>query len=363
MAATGVEAKKGGGGKPGGNDGVDGAACVDSGSYFPAFAYEVSDFSKKGAFELYLANAEGDCSIMIYKGNYSFNGDISYRYYKITRMGKIAWAQNKDGHKRNDIQNAVIRLLTFEVEDEAIMGVLPLSSELLYVTPQSSPYGGVSGVELSPSGDKIVFEEWRDYSDHYLWELDLTSLECTDPCLEKIFESHTGINDNAKSPAYNLDGDRVYFELGNFDTDIHNIAFIEKIGSLWSDEIIFKTYSNGVVYGDLAVGLWDWDFQGDAREVVAFSRRFGGGVRVLEILDVENCLTNSIIDPCVVVDGIPGAEPSFTNFSADLLYLFEDSTVTGPSVREYDLDGGTWRTVMDVITGGSNRIHGVDGAD
>jgi hypothetical protein len=226
----------------------------------------------------------------------------------------------------------------------------------------------VSGVELSPDGNKVVFEEWRDYVDHYLFELNFTDPNCPYPCLEMIFESHTGINDNARAPAYNLIGSRVYFEIGSNDTYVHNVAFIEKdlASGSWSDAIITKTYSDGAVRGDLTVGLWDWEFPGDAREVVAFSRNVDGD-QVIEILDAENCLT--ITELCVVFEGIEGIRPSFTSLMSftgsppDVLYLFEESTVTGPAILEHNLEGGPVRTVIEVITGGSNRISGVDGAD
>ena len=343
--------------------GNGGAACVDSVSYFPAFAY-VEYFrpkKKQSAFNIYLSNAEGDCTVAVYSGELGPNGPvISYRYFDHgdgTGTGKIVWAKNADNYG-DDPPLPVIRMIEFRVADQVITETLPLSSELLLRGTQS-PYGGWQGnvatPDLAPAGDKLVFYGYEDYVNFYLSELNFT-ICAIPPCTERFLEAGEG-EPHATDPKYSLSTGRLYIKLQPYDDELRRFAFIDKIGETWSEPHIVWQYPDPIWH--LNVGLWDYDNDEYSEEVVAVSTGSGPDY----FIDVWGCFGPNE-NPCLVLT-VPGRDATIKSLDGhpSLLYRYIYTNNGSPAIFEYDLVNGTTRMVIDTTSGRFSGISTVDAAD
>lgn len=365
LAASSVVAKKPI--KPDPDPGIDGAACVDSLSYFPAFVYSVS------GNEIFLSNAAGDCSISIYKTDRTIGGNPSHLSYRLFGdsspfTGVIAWSEQYRDDDRVWYPSK-IQLLSFTVQDGEIVEPLPIEPILLLEAQYAPPVGNVYAADLSPEGDRVVFAGYENNSDNYF--IDETIIDCAPLCRSRIYETQPdayGDNVSIHQPLYSLDKQRIYFEL---DYPDRRLVFIEKDESGWSDPVLILAHEDG----DLdvgAIGYWDHDGDSFAQEVIAHPRRLLD-YDTIEILDIEACLATEPHggDDCVVIGSrsdegivIEGFAPSFTSFTGeppDLLYLVE--TKRGPAVHEFDLSGLSERTAINAIKDKNLWVWGVDAAD
>jgi len=333
---------------------IDGAACADSVSFFPAFVYTVDN-------ELFLSNADGDCAIPIYKTDWSIGGapsNLSYRWYGDVYSGNgiITWSEQRLDRYRYTYQwlNSKIMLLHFTVNERIIDQTLPITPSILLEAPDTIPVGNVFDPDLSPSGDRVLIAGFENYEDYFIDEI---LIDCAPPeqCRNRIFGgwvNEYGDYYNTNGPHYSPDEKRIYFELVNYPN--RRLVFIEKDeNGEWSADptLILDHDDGGLGYG--SVGYWDHDNDGYAEEVFAHPRDFLG-YRSIEILDVEACVAGA--SDCVVGKNgediiIEGYGPSFTSFSdgpPDLLFLHELTTF-----REYDLTTGVIRTLKTVHGAGS----------
>jgi hypothetical protein len=137
-----------------------------------------------------------------------------------------------------------------------------------------------------------------------------------------------------------------------------HVTFIDRLESGWTEPALMLDYGAKHVQR-IDVGLWDYDTDGFAEEVLAVST---SEYPSIYLMDIWGCLDEP--NWCLV-DTIEGSHGALKSIDGNPVLLFEHegSSVTGPAILEYELDTGSVRTVIDVITGGNERISGVDGAD
>lgn len=350
-----------------------GALCVDSGSFFPAFAYVFTG-------EIFLSNSEGDCTISIHKADKTISGvpsNISYRFYAGSvdgdGHGKIAFAQ-RDGLVTYTLTE--IMLLEFDVEGEALTTPLPLSPRLIMLEPDG--FGNVYAPDLHPDENRVIVQAYEPGDDRaYIWEFDIPEPGNAPAGLEDVRQlayldaiEHTLEHALFHNIRYGMSDqrERVYFSYGNPQ---RRLSYIEKneLGNWSLPALITERWS-----GDLGPGSlieWDYDDSGP-KEVMAFTNTVDG-VDLIEILDVDMCITNG--GDCVIVEGIEGwDDASFTTFTEGelpaLLYLHDvDARNIGYSIRECDLTAALqspetcYRTVINGIKNPKRSLYGVDSAD
>ena len=353
----------------------DGAACVDSGSDFPAFIYvEIRDDD-----EIYLSNAAGDCSISVYKAEWNISGvptHLSYRYYGdfSSGHGTIVWSEQQRDDDYVPLPSK-IQMLNFTISGGAVVESLPIVPTLLI------QQGTLYAPDLSPEGERVLFT--GNENDGLNYFIDEMIIDCAPDCRTRIFETRPDLNGDHISihqPLYGLDGQRIYFEYGYPD---RKLAFIAKdedgywpaldygsstSGTTTSDPVLILAHEEGSL-GVGGIGYWDYDNDGFAEEVIAHPRYFTD-YHAIEILDVEACVANEAA--CTVSRYgedivIEGRSPSFTTFTDNppaLLYTYQTSKTSGVALRELNLQDFTGRTLIEAITGRrSPFLGGVDSAD
>ncbi len=342
----------------------DGAACVDT-ELFPAFVYELTG-------ELFLSNAEGDCSISIYRSAGVIQGypsDISYRFFGDMDtgdgIGKIVWREKS----LIDSTRMIVLLLEFEIEDREITTSLPMTPRVVLEEPLwGEDYGGnILGPDLSPSGDRIIVSaRTPDEVTSYIWEFEIPESDPVEPWSWNTLFTTDGIG-RINRPLYGLSNERerIYFSQ-NF-----KLLYIQRNPDslVWSQNPVLIAEGEG--YSD-AIGLWNY---GEGlREVLAYQHS-----QMITILDVDACTGSIPPDSgfrCTVVDGIEGFNGiTFSTFAEGplpaLLYLYNvDKRFYGYSIRECNLEqalleGGEscYRTVHEAVRSKTRIIIGVDSAD
>jgi hypothetical protein len=340
--------------------------CVAMTSYFPAFAYCVMYESGQDlGFDIFVASADGSCTVPIYSVNAAFRCDISFRYYENsdgTGTGKIVWAQSNEGPDTSTLPT--IRMLEFNVANNEITDPLPLNSKVMYTGPYSYPRGGTYDAELDPQGGKVLFHQYDNpdtgYEIHSLNELDIS--DCTGPdCITRLVQFEPNAR-HANYAEYSLEYERIYFLLSNYDIDyVKQFAFVDKQGETWSEPTIVDSYDLNAIALD--VGLWDWDGDGVAEEVVAVSI----DQNRTEFTQIWGCLFPGE-EPCLVLDSIESKRGSFKSIDGFPVFLHlsrgSKNKRTGPAILEYDLSSGEIRHLIDAIPGGPDVLIGsVDAAD
>lgn len=362
---------------PGPDPGIDGSACAELESFFPAFAYVFTG-------ELFLSNSEGDCSISIYKADGTMMGvptNISYRLYdgEVAGVdeGRIVWNQRDPGD--SSVMNVL--LAEFQIEAGAILTPLPIIPRVVFQEPVG--YGSIMDPDLHPDESKVIVSAFQvGEEEGWLWEFDIPELGSGPAPFEEVRElAYRDVRNNPDDmygtllqPLYGLSqaNERVYFSYftGLSFPLTHNLSYVEKIGDdVWSEPVLIAQRLGGYS-GPGSVMEWDYGF--GSKDVMAFTNTVDG-VDLIEILDVEECVNNT--EGCTVVEGIEGwDQASFTTFTEGqlpaLLYLRrEEARNVGYSIRECDLTAALlspdscYRTVINGIKNPKRTLYGVDSAD
>lgn len=378
LLATTVDAKKPGKPPPEPEPSTDGAACVESGSFFPAFMYVVSDFGHHGQTEneIFLSNAIGDCRIPIYTTTDVIVPTVSYRLSG--NRGKIVWSTREWSKRIASYTPAKILLLEFEIEGGAITTPLPLMPRVILEEPDWGTDGGnVYSPDLSPSGDSVIVSAYQPGEVvGYIWEFVIPDPE-SGPVeawnWDVVFSLERDLEEGLERgtlhyPHYGLREDRIYF--GFVDYSGRNLAYIQKDSNGWSQEpVIIATREEGL--GPSGIGLWDYGY--GEREVLAYPHAYGDS-DTIEILDVDVCTGLEPEGFCVVVDTIEGFDQAnFTTFAEGplpaLMYLYDENMDNAwYSIRECNLESAIvgdscYRTVIDVIMSDKQTISFIDSAD
>jgi hypothetical protein len=333
-------------------DPVDpGALCANSGSYFPAFVYEVED-------QLFLSDAAGGCAIAIYEAARQIPWGKSFRYFPedddpTSGYGRLAWVERDDLSAPTQLYTA-----EFHVDNGAIVETLPLTP-----TPLTAPESHIANPALSANASQVYATGCED---------------TTEKCFIDVFDLETGV----RSPVFETTPDevssvlisgmepgladqRLYFRVwaqhapdGSFDYT-QSLVYIERgddgnwpgIAYDASDArlsseptvIMVDDYRHG---GALSVGFWDHNGDGELNAVLSQSSYIVDFWEV-EILDVENCVDGD--GPCFVLGSrsasghaYEGDRPSLTSFSENppsLLAIRYDAV-------QLDLDTGILQTLI-----------------
>ena len=375
---------------------VDGSACVDSGSFFPAFVYSIE--SEKGS-EIILSNAAGDCTIPVYKTSAGIGGTPSYLSYRLFEdKGRIVFTEAQPITSRPFRDTPPkIQLLEFQFDGAEIVSELPLSPTLLIEGPDidGMRQGNFRASDLSPSGEHVLFagytvdSETGTKTNYFIYEIEIECSPVTN-CTNRVFETQLmdGYLPVVQSPRYSLTRDRIYFEYGS---SVRKLAFIEKdLNGEWpsldyvtsSDPQLSSDPTLILEHGDgryqFALGYWDHDGDTLINEVIAHPRRFPElDAYTIEILDVEHCLSTEQpgADECVVIGDrsddalvIYGSGPSFITIPDDnpkLLFMDKVNGSFGPAIFEFELDTAAESILIDALESRKHEqvIQGVDSAN
>lgn len=375
---------------------IDGSACADSESFFPAFAYMVSTHLDNDPYaeytEIFLSNAEGNCAIQIYGTSDDYRAiQLSYRFFS-NNTGRIVFTESKF---IDDLWAAApnqIRMLDFSINEGAIVEELPLSSTVLAKAPDVDGIrdGSIYMPDLSPMGNRVVFVGLNGDGDIYF--IDEIEIACASEmqCRQRVFETQSDVAGEAvylANPHYSLEKDRIYFELGH---PLKKVVFIEKEGGIWpaldydsedpslSSDPTLILDGEGDVLKVRSVGLWDYNGSG-AREVIAMPRRITSDLDSIEILDVEACLETDPpgSDSCVVlgvgsesgitIEGDTLLPVSFTSFNENppalLLRKYVGRPNESSSILEANLNDYNEQILINAVKDRKKFIGSVDSAD
>jgi len=355
-------AKKGGGGKPPVEPPppVE-VSCANYDSAFPFFAYQKLKTGRKGAVsgtEIYLSNADGDCSILVYSsGSIDNRSDLSYR--QNGNDGVIVWKQHTDetaSRKDANRYQDIIKVVRFQTSNKEVTSSLPLSANT--VAKSGDDTNGFRFIDLSHDGNTVLIS----YGDNTttggngtinsIREMDISS--CSSNCsLSAPLYSHTesGIHGLGYSPS----GNRIYFASKYLNASAHAlagqtyVAFIEKQNGAWSVPRFVTSESNGAYSGDVS-----YFFQPDVAiadlgngltEVLAIEvYRAADQSHEVQVIDVGICSAAgsgdcvSSEDSFIEVNISDARFASFDNVSsANSLFFSSNST---DDIYEYTLGSG-----------------------
>ncbi|MCW8926576.1 MAG: hypothetical protein OQJ84_09980, partial [Xanthomonadales bacterium] len=305
------------------------------------------------SFDIHLANADGMCDVVIYSGESAPSG-ISYRYYDHgdgTGTGKIDWAKKWDTNAEGSL--SVIRMLEFHVANNRVTDTLPVPSELLLQHPLS-PAGHFYRPNLAPDGTRLVYESNESLDGSaYLAELDLADCPAP-PCISRFLETASG-EAKPQFAKYSLSWSRVYFKVYQSGNGWPAFGFVDRVADTWSEPTIVEHPD----VQDIDVGLWDWDEDGYAEEVLAVESGFGAGAAI----EIWGCLDPGET-PCLVLSGITGQYPTIKSIDGkpSLIYTYVENK-RQRAIFEYDLNMGTTRMLIDSVPGRNANIWDVDAAD
>jgi len=141
-----------------------GAACAGSDGVFPAMAYQ-RDVYKGSTYQktqIFLANSEGNCEVLVYDTQGSVGiGRVRFHFNENDGSAKLAWSQSYELSGRQRVSLNAIRVANFSVVDRTVQGVLPMTStdsrvKKVWTAPSQSNVG-ISDVGLSRDGHRLAF--------------------------------------------------------------------------------------------------------------------------------------------------------------------------------------------------------------
>jgi len=300
-----AEAKPGNGnGKPGGGgEDPPATSCADKPSVFPAFAYTVIKGGRKSkATNIYLSNADGDCSALIHTAVEVEH--LSFRL--IGNSGTIAWVQYQDENfssKDSRSKYDLIKVLRFQVDSKEVTSVDSVEtvansgSDRIYFESTGLSYDGQFVAFIR--SDVIVVVQGTYIQD--IREIDISI--CSSNCNQNIIYT-TSYPKSLYSLSYSPRNNRVFFSGGiNTSSDDERasqayISFIEKQNGLWSAprELTYEgngsygdNYTGFVTFSELDVALVDF---GNSVLSEAVSYRFKNiftGQRDVHVINTNNC--------------------------------------------------------------------------
>ncbi|MFC1720329.1 hypothetical protein ACFL00_04225 [Pseudomonadota bacterium] len=362
---------KGGGGNPGGEDPgtYNGSTCINSSSTFPAFAYtKLIIGGRKGTsvtgYEIYVSNEDGDCSVLVYASSAAYEdySDLSYR--QIGNDGVIAWRQYADETVSggNNSLNDLIKVIRFEVIDQAVVTQLPLSADV--VANSGDKYIGYPSIDLSRDGNTILFihadSVTRAAEDVVVWtirEMDISN--CSSNCDQSVLFSSSDI-ENLHNVSYGLGENRIYFSGGihtNSGDDRASqgyIAFIEYVNGAWSTrrELTYQgngyygtDYSGSSTFKDISTALIDLG-NGVPSEALSYTFfNVTSGQAEVHVIDVGSCSVSASGDCLSSGESSLVAEINDARFSSlggNYMYFSSDSS---DDIYRYDFGSSSLTSV------------------
>ena len=313
-----------------------GDACLGSSGDFPALAFFEKRYGttiiprgrNKGdtvttevGHDIYLANTDGSCRLLIFSNNMTGAINVSVR---VDGQGnyKLIWEQGTS-----------IPMLEFHVDAKVITTAAPLTETSAFTHASANvefatlnKNGSTAYFILGENGTSTInsvatsggaYVQLASYSDTFASDIDINPAE-----------------------------DVLYYQTRSNSPDIVTISFMQSddSGNWSSPGVIIDSSTPGFSgSGHLSAGLWDHDGNGSVSEVLAFSHQ-----EQIDILDVSGCTTGSSV-PCITTGNRlltlpinalhPGFTPDPDGIATRLLI-----DLTGPGggehldVAEFDLD-------------------------
>lgn len=218
-------------------------SCAEKPSEFPAFAYtrNAPEGGNQSGFYVYLSNADGDCSVLLYSTTAYHRPESDLSYRQIGDAGIIAWRQSEDeqagqtngrSKKSNDPRDVdVIRVVRFHVAGKEVVSELPLQPDT--VANSGGEFVFFLSMDLSSDGTRIALVRQDRINDappyrtfDTIREVDISS--CSANCSQVLIHSHREI-ETFLNVAYNVPGNRIYFSggvLGDSGDPLAGQAFI-----------------------------------------------------------------------------------------------------------------------------------------
>ncbi|HKK31716.1 MAG TPA: hypothetical protein VKA18_15135, partial [Alphaproteobacteria bacterium] len=347
---------------------------------FPAVVYQVETIENEGhprkeahTYDIYLANRDRSCSLLIYSGPQRMGARPSYRQLPDSQTGKIIAVRDASSESKQCTPPAIIGL-SFDVNANAVLTSLPLSWQTIYEWPEcGAGKGGIHSQVLSPDGTEIFyFTEEPNPDPQYSWLDSLNVIDLTQ-CNTNCTPSRIRSWDERALERYSMnpDGTRIYMAGHDRIADTYSVSFVERDSSGTWSEVQDVVNSNDPAYSldqfgeGTATAATMWAYDGESHAVVAFGR--GDGTSTSDIMNVDDCDVFDKDTSCLaagkasLVPGhgtIQGQVLGFTNLGSEgpgpNTFVVIDS-----NVHEIDLDSNTnlGPIVPDV------DVNGVDSAE
>jgi hypothetical protein len=292
-------------------------SCAGAPGVFPSFAYSKPVYGGKhgsvSAYELYLANSTGECSILLHTNQDDSYLDITYR--QIGTAGRILWRQNEETNlpRRSPLRwRRVVKLLDFTVTNGQASNV---ALSTAYMMPESQYATALYDVVLSPDGNTAYFADeifiGTASVDNLstIKALDVSS--CTSGCdAPTLASTVTGPLKTFMALTINPAGTHLYYTRHGFPTVIGMIEVLppgatrlvasEEDSLYWDEKFVELASGTGRSGEDLIAVQLD-DIQ-----------------NTIDIIDVTNCTADGSISSCIAVGdatiyitGIPRGTFSF----------------------------------------------------
>lgn len=328
-------------------------SCYDYESAFPSFAYAVQTSGRKGntGYDIFLSNADGDCSILIHTTGYKGN-NFELAYSQSGNNGVITWKQSTNenaGRKDPSVNWDQIKVLRFTASNKEMTTSLPLALGAV----ANSGADGITykAIDLSSDGNTIVVS-YADASDNSVRLIDISN--CSSNCsLGAPLYSH--LRDFASSMrglSFNAAANRIYFSSRYNSNNMNFVAFIEKSGTTWSLPRMVTTDTNGSYGANVAyfleLDVASFDFGYGLKDAVAVQVNKSqdavvGPTFYTQLINVGSCSTVgsgdcvSSGDSVIVEDIALTADPSFDNKSSANSLLLSTAKTDNSDIVEYDI--------------------------
>jgi hypothetical protein len=360
-----------------------GSACVDKGGDFPAMAYSRGVFAKGGNYQstqFFVANSLGTCEVMVYDTADYNNAPVflSFHFDFGTGNGTLAWHQLQDNGRTP--AGRVVKVAQFHVEGRVVQG-LPLSATTLYRFP-TSLNTGISGVALSPQGNRVAFSEEHQTVSGGPWTLQIlicnVSLPATPEACQQSLETALTTIDSGASGTHDLtigvDGssaerrERIYFiyRPNSGSVGLSDLVAIDRNGyGGWAQPVVLvdreQQYINNPLVGDTKTYLETPSAlsQEGLYDLVLISSRNGTSARAR--VDIFDTAPNGGLRHDVSPNGY-GYRPSWTMYpttdatAPNVLSMPVLSLQPSP-IQEIDPDGWAPQTSLHA------QGYGVDSAN
>jgi len=288
IATVGVEAKKGGGGKPTPED-----SCLNPQGDFPAFMFWRNTGTQNNPeHTIYLASEDGSCIrslVAIPDSSWALYWDSAFSYDPRTKLGRVVWSRG-DPHVIADVW-----LQEFTVGEGNT--VTPANTKIILLNPDPATMN-IIDIDISEDLQKLAFIYYEAESEGLItWETHVIEI---DSCINQngpcVPDSTTRILGDPQpyEPyffwthiVWDQLGERIYLRQHRGTLEQWAIRMITLIDGTWTDEKELFTTDEYPEYA----GLSNMSSGGPGdREKLAFGHNGEyGSCRTIAVIDVADC--------------------------------------------------------------------------
>jgi hypothetical protein len=207
------------------------SGCAAAGGTFPSIVFGRRVFATSGAltsWDIYVGNSLGTCAVKVYSipGTSANNVSMSFN----DPQGRIVWVQSERPGK-NQPARGVVKMVKFQVVNQAIAEPLPLLATNVYQDPLDTTGATLYDANISSGGDAVVIT--RQVSTRVELKL-LDVATCVSACLDSTPFSDIPY-DGISGAVFGPDGtDRIYFTAKRSGTgSAWGVYLLERATSAW----------------------------------------------------------------------------------------------------------------------------------